>query len=213
VNVTILDTATPHLQELRKQMGDVGGVIGQAGANRVKDHLRGLASARHKGGTPANFYADAYRSTTWAAGRGSVTITVAKLGMSQRYYGGHIAPVRGKYLTIPTDAARGRRAREFSGLRFGFAENQYGNLAPALLAPSGGATLRVFHKTKGETGKTIRNSADQVMFWLVKHVFQRADPSVLPTGAEIATACLGAVERRLARIQTRAVTKTMGGRA
>lgn len=202
MNVIITDNVSPYLERLRALV-DRGGLettIGTAAMNTIKDHLKGLAGSRHRGGK-GNFYADAFRSTTMEAQPGSVTITIAKLGMAQRFYGGDIRPVAGKYLTIPArDEAYGKRAREFGNL-----EVLYGRNGPfALAAKEGGATVKIHRrKAAGETEKAIKKTAGMILFWLVKHVSQKADPTVLPEPDEIVMAAIRAAEQRIERLEAR----------
>ena len=83
-------------------------------------------------------------------------------GIAQRYFGGDIDAKAGGYLTIPAlAAAYGRRAREFD-LRF-----------------------VIF----GNTGKVALLDAEgEVYYWLVRHVTQSGDATILPTEEEVIVA-------------------------
>jgi len=113
--------------------------------------------------------------------------------------------VRRKYLTIPAVAeAHGMLASEFPNLRFGFAQNKYGNLAPALVEAD--STNVTFGKRKKDGSRTVKQGStrgSKVIFWLVKKTFPPADPTVLPSHEQFSQAILGAISTRIARLRER----------
>lgn len=190
-DIRIKDGATPMLQELDKTLkgGQLENAMGQGASNHIRKwfRTRNQTHPNQLGGRRTNFWAACARSTSYISRPGMATILIAKVGFAQRLHGGPIQARNGKYLTIPANAeAYGRRARDMN-LRFGFAENKYGNLMPALLKIAA-------DKRKRRKGEKAAKLGD-VMFWLTPRVFQRADPSVLPPAQEITDAAMrGATE-------------------
>jgi hypothetical protein len=174
-------------------------VIGRAAATVIRAHFTRLQSERpnKQGFSRQNFWQKCNQSTSQESQPGVSVITIAKIGFQQRLKGGPIVPGNGKkYLTIPaTSEAYGKRAGQFSNLRFGFAENKYGNLMPALLKAA--AT----RSPKGRlTGRDAKKNIGNVMYWLTPRVFQRADPSVLPQEDVITTYALAAADKEIRRL-------------
>lgn len=200
VNQTVSRTA----QELRDALkpGAIENAMGRGVANLVRNHLFALNQSRPNqlGGRRTNFWAQAARGTSQASQPGGFTVSINQVGFRQRYQGGWIRPTGGKkYLTIPAVAeAHGRRASEFSNLRFGFAANKYGNLQPALIEAS--ATKVKFGRARkdGTRGVKSEGTGGKVMFFLSKRVFQQADASVLPTLPEMEAAAVAAADAVIA---------------
>ena len=167
--------------------GELGGnsvrlIMGRAAQQVVKQHFSDLASdAQHHrtatrlGANRTGFYLDAADKTQDPhLEEGGVSVSVKKRGIAQRLFGGTITPTTKKWLTIPATAeAYGKRAPEIEGLKFVL----FGPGKAALVMP--GAKI-----TQPSTGKTTELQG-KVYFWLVKSVTQAADPSVIPTDAEI----------------------------
>lgn len=163
----------------------------------TKDFYAGLEQTRpNKQGWPRQHF--------WAAVRRSVnqpvvnspttaTVSITHPHLLQRVKGGPIRPGAGRrYLTIPAIAeAYGKRAREFHNLRFGFAENRFGNLAPALVENSG-QSVAFGRRRKDGTRKVTPGEeiGGNAFFWLVKKVYQPADPTALPTEAQLQVAAV-----------------------
>ncbi|MBX3736740.1 MAG: hypothetical protein KF715_08630 [Candidatus Didemnitutus sp.] len=205
------DDISPLLARLRDaaQSRGLTLVMGRAVANQVKDHLVALNAERHRYGN--NYYARAARSVSVRAAAGFALISIAYVGIRQRYYGGEITPKTAKYLTIPVaPEAYGMRAREFADLKFALMPDpKTGELRPALVRRA--STAISFTRRRGKDGVVryqvqrgdFRNGG-QVMFWLVKRVRQKPDPSVLPTRTEMIDTALQAGRRRLERLAGRA---------
>lgn len=149
--------------------------------NLVKRHLRTLNSERPNklGGKRLNFYADARRATHMVSDSREGIVAISKTGFAQRFYGGTINPVKGKYLTIPINpAAYGCRVSDFPG---------------AFVA-----------RIKGKAyiaQKATEKSSLQLLFALVASVTQQADPSVLPDRDAIqrrAASSIGSLIRKIA---------------
>ena len=182
--------------------GVVENAVGAGVSKLVKDHFLGLNATRANqfGGKRTNFWAATAKSTNYQPGNGEVTISINKVGFRQRLEGGTIRPTGGrKYLTIPAVAeAYGKRAGEFSNLRFGFTEGRSGGLVPALVEASASTVKFGRARKDGTRGVKTGSSGGRAMFFLVRKVFQRADPSVLPTEAQITGAAINAVENAVA---------------
>lgn len=201
---TIESTA---LSKLAGQAAEIGKsqeatlIAGRGVAEKARDHFRELAFNRHRNEGP-NFYEQARRSVQNPVVAGNVaSVAINQIGIAQRLFGGVIRPVLRKFLTIPAEGNRtGKTAGEFSNLRFGFAENKFGNLAPALIEKSS-VLVKLGRKRKDGSRKETRTELPEgkVMFWLARKVFQRADPTVLPTEAELETAARIPLENYLLR--------------
>lgn len=199
-SVTVKDEASPKLKRLDEALtgGAIDNVIGRAATNVIRAHFTRLQDERpnKEGWKRQNFWAACNRSTSYESQPGLSVITISKLGFRQRLEGGKIEAQNAKYLTIPaTSEAYGKRAREFSNLRFGFAEGKYGNLMPALIKAA--ATRSANGRLQG---KDAKKNIGNVMYWLTPRVFQRADPSVLPHEDVITTYALAEADKHIRRI-------------
>jgi hypothetical protein len=166
-------------------------VIGRAASNTVVAHLRRLNNERPNqlGGKRTNFYASAARGTSYSViSDTEVTVSIAHVGIRQRFFGGKIVPTGGrKFLTIPAAAeAHGKRAREFSDLEVVFG--------------MGGRPIGLARKAQG------KRQFGTILFRLVRSVNQRPDPSVLPDKATIAAACTAAGKSHIERAKRRDAT-------
>jgi hypothetical protein len=184
----IKDTGTPALFALQEQTrpSRLQASVGPAVNKLTQQHLTGLGTNK-RGWPSTHFWADARRSTHWRPeGSDAVVVGIAKIGVRQRYHGGHIAPVNKGALTIPlTPDAYGHVASDFPGL--------------FLLKTKKGAYL-VQHgeqfTAKGNE-KRKQESSLKFLFKLVAGVDQEPDPNVLPTDEEYAIAAGQAITRSL----------------
>lgn len=201
-DIKIKDGATPMLQELEKTIrgGQLENAMAQGAANRVRKWLfrKNQTNPNKLGGRRTNFWSGVAKSTSYTSQVGRATVIIDKIGFAQRLHGGFIKAKNKKYLTIPAvPEAYGRRAREFSDLRFGFTEGKYGGLVPALVRASRSRVS--FGRRKRDGSRTVKqgglDGGGEAMYWLVKRVFQQADPSSLPPAQEITDAAMrGATE-------------------
>lgn len=172
--------------------------LGAAGARLTKSHLLKLNQERPNalGGRRTNFYAQGARATTWSATDTGATVVVAAQGLAQRFHGGTINAKPGKALSIPADAeAHGRSPREFSDLRLVV----FGATGRAALVTARSTAIRL-----GKRGvKAVSSTFERVLYWLVKSVTQRADPSVLPTAQEYSATATAHLSRYLSRLIAR----------
>ncbi len=205
------DDLSPLLQRVKDaaQIAGLSLVAARAIGILVKDHLVALNAQRHRFGR--NYYARAARSVTAKGAGGLALVSVTQIGIRQRLYGGTIVPKNGgRFLTIPANpAAYGMRAREFSDLKVARVVNPDGRLQWALVRRASQAISFARRKQKdGSVKVTVRpgelRAGGEVMFWLVRKVTQRADPTVMPSRLEMATAGVAAAERRIMRLGSRA---------
>lgn len=182
---------------------DLALVGGRGAANEIRAHLAGLESTRpNKQGWPRqHFWAKARRSVQAPrlAGGGAI-VSLTHPGIGLRYFGGTTRPIARKYMTIPaTEEAYGHSAREFSNLRFGFAENRFGNLAPALIERDHTALSFGRKRKDGTRGISGKSRGGRTFYWLVKRAFHPADSTVLPTPEALSSAAVNAVTGVVAR--------------
>lgn len=174
--------------------------MGRSIGGTLRDYLfkQDAQRANTLGGRRTHFYARAARGVQQPRMRSDgLVVSIASVGLGQRYFGGPIKPVSGtsKYLTIPATAeAYGKRAREFKNLRF-------------ILFASGAAALveRAATKLRRTSSgfKAAGNVGGKVFFWLVKSVTQKPDESVLPKPEEMTMPALTAASQFITRIWQR----------
>jgi hypothetical protein len=168
---------------------DVRMVMGDAVRNVLRDHFTALAhdaehhkTARGFGVSPTGVYEEARAQTQEPQlESGGVSVSINQVAIAQRLFGGDIEPVNAKFLAIPARSeAYGKRPREFENLRF-------------ILFPSGAGAL----VEKG--GGKKANLEGLVYFWLVKHVHQEPDPSVLPEESAMLDAAMANAQSYITR--------------
>ncbi|HBY60596.1 MAG TPA: hypothetical protein DEH78_12295 [Solibacterales bacterium] len=180
------------VQELQRRLDEVPktlvpqarAVMGRSGANTVRRHLSARNLLPNKRSWPkTNFFAQAARSVSSKVDGSDINIDVTgPVGFRQRYRGGTITPKNVKFLTLPAaPEAYGKRAREFSNLRFAIIE-QDGKKRPALVQAEA-TQFKLGRKRKDGSRKltVLGETGGGVMYWLVRRANQAPDPSVLPT--------------------------------
>jgi hypothetical protein len=168
-------------------------------ANLTRNHLWALEGSRPNqlGGARTNFWSNAAKSILLGTPlKDSMAFTINQVGLAQRWLGGTIKAGAGissktglatKFLAIPARSeSYGKTPGEFSDLTFQPRGHDRGSLVQKLYGPEGSSGVS-------------NVVASLVMFWLVPEVTQRADPSVLPTEGELATAAAGAMGSYLSR--------------
>ena len=191
ITVEITDQARPALKRLEVGLSsaEFRGEIGKSVANRVRSHLAGLPPNR-QGFPTTGFWQRAAAATKSEVLPDGVSVSIDQVGVRQRYFGGPIDPVRGKYLTIPALAeAYGHAATEFSDLKFFRAVAGGSGYSTPALAPA--------DTTPGPRGFV---DADSVYYWLVRHVDQEPDPDVLPDDDELEVSALAGALNYLSRL-------------
>ncbi len=194
---------TDAIEELNAKAAKLGkeadvSMVGARGAgNLVRNHLFALDAERPNamGGTRTHFYSSAAKSVTEPVQAGAgAKFTITKTGLAQRWLGGVITAGQGEsrysgkatqYLSIPARAETyGKAPGEFNDLEFVPLRGGRGMLVQALQT-----VFRFGRKLKnGIRDYTTQTVGGLVMFWLVKEVDQKADPTVMPTEADIAEA-------------------------
>lgn len=193
--IEITDQASPLLQRLGRAAaeGPLTNAMGRGAANAVTSHLFRLDGSRANklGGRRTHFFSAAAKATSMQSEPGGIRIVISSVGFRQRLEGGTIRPVNKKYLTIPARAeAYGKRAGEFNDLKVIF--NKAGK--PVGLAQADQSLVKI-GRTRTDGSRKVTNKGEiggLVLFWLVKKVTQRPDPTVLPTDRAIADAAITA---------------------
>jgi hypothetical protein len=204
VAMTFSENATPVMRGLKQAANSKAAkqAVGMGLTRVVGDHLRAKDLEPNKQGWPkTHFYATAAQSITAPEVDGNtVSISITQTGFRQRYLGGDIDPIGGrKFLTIPGNAVGyGKRALEFDGLKFAFAQDENGELHPALVSTEAFQERGTVRNRRG-MGPKPPFGPDTVVYWLYRHVHQDGDPSVLPTPEEIAAAAQQALSIYLRR--------------
>ena len=162
-------------------------VVGRAGVNILRDHFFDLDRSRKNdlGGKRSHFYAAAARSTQFQTRSSGVLISINKVGIAQRFYGGSIRPVKAKVLTIPVRSeAYGKSPREFTNLEVVFGKRGAIGLAER---PSTDVNF-------GSRGVQPGQRRGGLLMYIFKtEVQQDPDPSVLPKDSEMSEGILDAL--------------------
>lgn len=188
--VEITETGKPALQRLQtaSRTGAVNRQIGRAVMKLLKNHFRALPPNK-RGFPTTHFWRRAASAMSFQADRDSIHVSVNQVGVSQRFLGGDIDPVRAKFLTIPAIAETyGHRAGDFSDLKVvrGPFKMYTGRFVSLALAPK-----------DWKPNPASPDDSTGVYFWLVCHVSQLPDPKVLPTKDEIRQTALNAARAAL----------------
>lgn len=189
INTDELNDLVIAVEELGKatESDDVRRVMGMAMYEVIRSHFADIAqdSLHHKtsqrlGASPTGVYEEARsRTDEPVVDANGITVTIHQVAVAQRYYGGPITPKNVNWLTIPARSETyGKRAREFDNLSF-------------ILFPSGIGAL---------VDKSEKSKRDSVYFWLVKHVDQPADPTVLPDEETIIDEAMKRAESYITRV-------------
>ena len=209
IKFDVKDQLSPALQARAAQLNPLTLTrqLAAAGVRVTKSHLLQLNQARPNalGGRRTNFDAQAARATTSTSDAQAATIIVSQQGFAQRYHGGTITPKRAKNLAIPANAdAYGRSPRE-SKVPLVFA--LVGGRRPALIARENWQRTVTRGQRKGQTVADYSDKATRgaftVMYWLVKSVTQRPDPTVMPTAQEYSDTATAHLSRHLGRLLAR----------
>lgn len=183
------DNVTPAVRDLAAALKpeELNPVVGQALAIVFFDHFvaKQQSGGNKLGGPRTNFYARAAQNTSFTVAGDYVVISIASVGIAQRFFGGTIKPVHAKFLTIPARAeSYGKRASEFKDL-----EILWGKNGPYALARRAASLIKPSRRNKDGI-RTIYREGEQggeILFWLVKEVTQQPDPSVLPSQEDVAS--------------------------
>lgn len=196
--ISVTDHATPAVDALLAKCSPkrMVTILGPGLTRFTQDHLR--ANGHNKRDWPTtNFWADAARATTWQAAGDYLFISINKIGVRQRFYGGTIAPVKAQALAIPiSPVSYGHVPKDFPGL--------------FLLKTKKGAYLVQAGEELNAKGKNVkrgklaggnvsrRNRAQlNFLFKLVGSVYQPPDPGCIPSQDELAEAGLARITEAL----------------
>lgn len=198
-----------RLENIRRKATEIGQQenvlrVGLRGiANFLRDWFFGLDRSRSNklGGKRTHFFADVARSVqnpTISGRSGGVSIN--QVGLALRWLGGTIRAGVGtssrtgkptRFLAIPARAeAYGTTPKQMPDLRFIPRRGGGGMLVQAL------QSVVSFGK-KGT--RLAREVGGLVMFWLVKQVTQKPDPSVMPAEEQLLKAAVDPMEQFLFR--------------
>jgi len=202
VAYTLTVTGSDKLNASLAKFGASAGLsreLGRAGVAAVKEHFFRLDGERANpmGGKRSHFYWNAGASAEASPIEGGTKITVTKTGLRQRWFGGTIRAINCKYLTIPARAeSYGVRARDMGDLTF-IPTKRGGMLVKdeqthTVDMDSGGHRIR--SAAKGQR-KSRKKGIGLVMYWLVPSVYQKPDPSVIPSPEFMLGAVTPALER------------------
>jgi len=186
--VSVTDNATPAIDAKLAQCSParLRAIVGPACAKHVRTHL--LGNGTNKRGWPStHFWPDAARSTSWFANASdsTVIISINKIGVRQRYYGGTITPVKAKALAIPiSPVSYGHVPADFPGLFL--LRTKKG----AYLCQGGSSEKNTRGRVRGQKlaggNKSRRQTAALTfLFKLVGSVTQTGDQSVVPSADEL----------------------------
>ena len=160
--------------------------VGEAAASVIAKHFGQLDSERDR---YSRFYEEAAKGTLLGqVDDAGASVEIHKLGVAQRYFGGPIEPKNVQFLTIPAaEESFGKTVETVEqdvqlGVRYGA-----GGVPRAL--------VELVQETSEKTGRPFKSPrpGGKVLFWLVKHVDQEPDPTVLPEPDEIRTAVVDAL--------------------
>lgn len=208
-NFNIKDTLSPELRRKLLFMKDprpVSAAMGKTLEVELRAVYREINAKPNKMGWPKkNFWkrnvADKIALTS--VDQRQATVTIASPELMHKITGGTVTAKRSKTLAIPANAEAyrlgGPRA---SGKDFQFLLLAQGNLVGALLKPQ---TFSV-GKTKGSGDGKM--SGGEVMYWLVRKVTHKADPSVNPALPPIRTRLLAAVSKAAAAAISRVFSRS-----
>jgi hypothetical protein len=199
------DTATPAVNRILGGLAPtvLNPIVGRAATSLYKKHLIELSLTRRNalGGTSTGFYSRAAQGTNFRAVGDHVVVSIASVGIAQRYFGGTIRPRQAKFLTIPASKeAYGKRASEFNDLKVLVGRN-----GPYALARRAATLISIGNRNRAGVRAVGRvgEQGGEVLFWLKKEVTQQPDPTVLPSeeavGAAVQRAVTAHVDLMVAR--------------
>lgn len=192
---TVSGNAHEQLIGLSSRIGglEVREAVGESVQRNWQGWIRGFRG--HQVGS-VGFYDQCARGMTSEATADGANVDINRVGFTVRALGtahlpgGRIFPTGGrKYLTFAASAfTYGKRARDISGLKFGFAKNpETGHFQAMLYSPHGSETVdraRNRERTGSKSKKQI--PPGDIAFWLAKSAKQAGTPALIPTGDQVA---------------------------
>lgn len=200
VSITTTDTISGPLREkiAAMQPARIAKVVGPRVNELTRGHL--VANGTNQRGWPSTgFWEDAARATGWKdMGDGSVLISIAKIGVRQRYRGGAIVPKNVKFLTIPIHPdAYGKTAKDFDNLIL-ITTPKGAYLAQGSFESLG--LTKDGRRTRRGRGSPIKRQVLTFLFKLSSGVDQVANPNVIPSPADYTRAALTALDQAVTTI-------------
>lgn len=166
----------------------------------TRDHLADLPDNKH-GWPSTGFWEQAARATVWVNHGNFIKIRVEKIGVRQRYYGGHIAPVTKDALTIPiSPISYGKTVADFPGA---FLLKTPKGAYIVLKNETGAAPKSTTKSRRKSKALNPKRATFTFLFKLVGSVDQAPNPDVLPTPAEYRAVCFQAARERIAALKLR----------
>lgn len=185
--VQITESYKPALQRLWLDLHSEASSnrIGRDVVALVQNHFRELPSNERKFPS-THFWQRAAEATSYRVEEDNVVVSVDQVGIRQRYLGGDIKAISGKYLTIPAIAwTYGHSASEFDDLKVvrGHFITYWGRDVSLALVPS---------HWREDMFKPAT-----VYFWLVQSVTQGPNSNVLPSDDAIFSAISEGIGERV----------------
>mgnify|MGYP001571675777 CR=1 FL=1 len=201
---------SPGLTELAAQAAAIGAgaellrAAGDGVAVLLRKHFIGLEKTRPNrlGGARTHFYGKVQASVQQPVVSGNAAdVSIDRVGIAQRYFGGPIEAGHGissktgkptEFLTVPARAeTHGKTAKAFPHLEF--RPTRRGGMLVEM--------LRTVSRITRAGRRRVSIVGGLVMFWLVRRLVQKPDPTVLPTDADLLqaaeTSAAGWLQRRL----------------
>jgi hypothetical protein len=189
-----VDLEVTGVERLQRRLDDIPktlvpqarAVMARAGAGVVRDHLSAKNLLPNKYGYPkTNFYGQAARSVSSGVEGDDINIDITgPVGFRQRLKGGTIRPKNVKFLTMPAaPEAYGKRAREFSNLKFAIVFDPKIQKSRPALVTTESTQFKLGQRRKDGSRKVtvLGEVGGGVMYWLLRSATQSPDPTVLPT--------------------------------
>lgn len=164
--------------------------IAQAAGDVFRKHLknRDHTHPNKLGGRRSHFYWHAAEAVENEATTEGAKVSIDYLGLRQRWLGGDICPVNAKMLAIPARSeSYGVAPRDFPG---DLIPIRFKSGAVALVKDEQTHTVdsfggeRMRSAAKGQR-KSRKRGIGLVEYWLVDHVHQNPDPSVMPSVEQV----------------------------
>ncbi len=201
--VKISDQATPAIKDLARSLDSkqLAKDLGEGLQTKVQNHL--LSNGTNKHGWPTtNFWAKAARATSWSEHPEGVLISINKIGVRQRVFGGTIRPVNARALTIPiSPVSYGHLASEFPGLflirtaKGAYLVQRGEELSQKTGRPVKRSSKEDGRQIGGNNGRRIRANLN-FMFKLVSSVDQEPNPNAIPSNAELGAEALAIIKEQ-----------------
>jgi len=200
LSISVQDNATPALESKLQLVSPsrLAGILGPGLTQFVQRHLRSNGT-NSQGWPSTHFWADAARGTSFTRSDNGdgIVISINKIGVRQRYYGGPIRPVRAKALAIPINpVSYGHVPADFPGLfMIKCASGAYLVQSNESMSEKTGRTIGRTGKG-GNAGRRLKSNLT-FLFKLSAGVQQDPDPTVIPSEDELTEVSMDLLERAI----------------